>query len=74
MTELKPRPVHPSTVKKVTLVETQLEGVYVIEAKVLWQDFRNRMKINNYEVKALFNQSKELFNQTKELINKATNK
>ena len=67
MTELKPRPVHPSTVKKVTLVKTQLEGVYVIEAKVLWRDFLNRMKINNYEVKALFN-------QTKELINKATNK
>ena len=67
MTELKPRPVHPSTVKKVTLVETHLEGVYVIEAKDLWRDFLNRMSINNYEVKALFN-------QTKELINKATNK
>jgi len=51
----------------VTKVKTQIKDVYVIEAKDLWLDFLNRMRINNHEVV-------ELFKQTKELINTATKK
>ena len=82
---LKPRPVYKKTVtskKKtmteqpdhtITKVQSHLDDVYLIEREVLWEDFKNRIKINNYECIQAFNDLKEVVNKTKELYSKVRN-
>jgi len=83
MATLKPKPVYKKTVTKktmteqpkhtITKVKSHLEDVYLIEREVLWEDFKNRVRINNYECKQAFNDLKGVVNKTKELYNKVKN-
>ena len=45
-----PKPHHQPQAR---LVETSMPGVKVIARQDLWNDFRNRLRINNYEVRLL---------------------
>ena len=83
-TTLKPRPVYTkrSTTKKtmteqtkptITKVKSHLDDVYLIEREVLWEDFKNRVKINNYECQQAFNDLKQVVSKTKEMYSKVRN-
>ena len=39
-----------STTNTITKVQSHLPDVQLIDRDALWEDFNNRMKINNYEV------------------------
>ena len=86
MATLKPRPVYKKTVNKKTMteqtkpplqtltkVQSHLPDVQLIEREALWEEFRNRMKINNYEVKAVMDDLKQVVHKTKELYSKVRN-
>ena len=86
MATLKPRPVYKKTVNKKTMteqtkpplqtltkVQSHLPDVQLIERDALWEEFRNRMKINNYEVKAAMDDLKQVVHRTKELYSKVRN-
>ena len=86
MATLKPKPVYKKTVTKKTMteqtkpplqtltkVQSHLPDVQLIERDALWEEFRNRMKINNYEVKAAMDDLKQVVHKTKELYSKVRN-
>ena len=86
MATLKPKPVYKKTVTKKTMteqtkpplqtltkVQSHLPDVQLIERDALWEEFRNRMKINNYEVKAAMDDLKQVVHRTKELYSKVRN-
>jgi len=83
MATLKPKPVYKKTVTKKTMteqtkpplqtltkVQSHLPDVQLIERDALWEDFRNRIKINNYEVKVAMDDLKQVVHKTKELYSK----
>ena len=91
MATLKPKPVYKKTVNKKTMteqtkpplqtltkVQSHLPDVQLIERDALWEEFRNRMKINNYEVSEAMKDLKKVVNQTHKLaspyVNKAVDK
>ena len=53
-----------STPTTITKVQSHLPEVQLIERNALWEDFKNRMKINNYEVGEAMKQLKDVVNQT----------
>ena len=75
---LKPRPVYKkqvvrksktmteqsSTPQTLTKVQSHLEDIQLIERNALWEDFKNRMKINNYEVSEAMKQLRDVVNHT----------
>ena len=91
-TKLKPRPVRkvqtmneqPKVVitKQVpvtlTKVQSHLPEYQLISRDALWQDFKTRLSINNYEVSEAMKQLKEVVNRTHEVVlptvDKAVNK
>ena len=79
-TQLKPRPVRKRTKKMteqpkvvitkqtpitITKVPSQLDDVQLIDRNALWEDFRNRVKINNYELREVMNDLKSVVEFTK---------
>ena len=65
--QLIPRSSHS---EQVSLVNTSLPGKKVIARKDLWNDFRNRLKINNYEIGLLANDLNKLAQRIQpEIIN-----
>ena len=66
-----PKENQPVTITK---VQSHLPDVQLIERDALWEEFRNRMKINNYEVKAAMDDLKQVVNRTKELYSKVKSK
>jgi len=90
-TSLKPRPVYKRTVTKkktmteqsytpqtLTKVQSHLSDVQLIGRNALWEDFKNRIKINNYEVSQAMQDLKEVVNETHKValpyVDKAVNK
>ena len=89
---LKPKPVYnkrvvrksktmteqSSTPQTLTKVQSHLPEVQLIERNALWEDFKNRIKINNYEVSQAMKDLKKVVNETHKLaspyVNKAVNK
>tara|TARA_R100001530_G_scaffold564_3_gene948 strand:- start:3445 stop:3747 length:303 start_codon:yes stop_codon:yes gene_type:complete len=77
-TTLKPRPVYKQarTTKKRTMteqtkpslstpyVQSHLSDIQLIERNALWDDFKNRMKINNREVGYAMKQLRDVVNHT----------
>ena len=53
-----------------TKVKSHLPNIQLISRDALWEDFRARVKINNYEVKEAFNDLKSVV----DLMNKQVNK
>ena len=90
-TSLKPRPVYKKTVIKkktmteqtstlqtLTKVQSHHPDVQLIDRNALWEDFKNRLKINNYEVSQAMKDLKEVVNETHKValpyVDKAFNK
>ena len=85
MATLKPKPVYKKTVTKKTMteqtkpslpkpyVQSHLSDIQLIERNALWEDFKNRMKINNREVGYAMQDLKQVVNKTKELYSKVRN-
>ena len=75
---LKPRPIRKkkrtpiikqmteqsSTPQTLTKVQSHLPEYQLIDRNALWEDFKNRMKINNYEVSEAMKQLKDVVNHT----------
>ena len=67
----------PST-QTLTKVQSHLPDVQLIDRNALWDDFNNRMKINNYEVSKALEDLRKVVDQTHKLalpyVDKAINK
>ena len=67
-----------STPKTLTKVQSHLPDVQLIERDALWEDFKNMMKINNYEVSVALKDLKQVVDETHKLalpyVDKAINK
>jgi hypothetical protein len=50
-----------------TKVQSHLSDIQLIDRNALWEDFQNRMKINNYEINQAFVELKEVVNKIKSL-------
>jgi len=65
----------PQTYNK---VQSHLPDVQLIGREVLWEDFKNRLRINNYECKAAMEDLKKVVTETHKLaspyVNKAVDK
>jgi hypothetical protein len=85
-TQLKPRPVRKRTKKMteqlkvviptestpvtLTKVQSHLPEIQVIDRDALWEDFKNRVKINNYELKEAMKDLKSVVEFTKKTYNR----
>ena len=86
MATLKPRPVYKKTVTKKTMteqsstpqtltkVQSHLSDVQLISRDALWEDFRNRLKINNYEVSQAMLDLKKVVKASQPYVDKAISK
>ena len=59
-----------TTSKTIKLVESHIKDVYLIERDALWNDFQNRIKINNYEVSQVYKELQGVVKATNELLSK----
>ena len=57
-----------------TKVQSHLPEVQLIDRNALWDDFRNRMKINNYELKQAMEDLKGVVKATQPYVEKAVTK
>ena len=91
-TTLKPKPVYnkrvvrksktmteqSSTPQTLTKVQSHLPEYQLIDRNALWEDFKNRIKINNYEVSQAMEDLKKVVHETHKLaspyVNKAVDK
>ena len=53
-----------------TKVKSHLPDIQLISRDALWEDFRNRVKINNYEVNEAINDLKNVVNLMNNQVNK----
>ena len=62
----------------VTKVQSHLPDIQLLERNVLWEELKNRIKINNYEVTQAMKDLKEVVHQTHKLaspyVDKAVDK
>ena len=67
----------PST-QTLTKVQSHIPDIQLIDRNALWDDFNNRMKINNYEVSKALEDLRKVVDQTHKLalpyVDKAINK
>ena len=88
-TSLKPRPVYKKQVTRktktmteqttpsletLTKVQSHLPNVQLIDRNALWEDFKNRVKINNYEVTQAMKDLKKVVTETHKLASPYVNK
>ena len=88
-TSLKPRPVYKKQVTRktktmteqttpsletLTKVQSHLPDVQLIDRNALWEDFKNRIKINNYEVSQAMKDLKKVITETNKLASPYVNK
>jgi len=53
-----------------TKVKSHLPDIQLISKDALWEDFQNRVKINNYELKAAMEDLKSVVEYTKQAYNR----
>ena len=88
-TSLKPRPVYKKQVTRktktmteqttlsletLTKVQSHLPDVQLIARNALWEDLKNRIKINNYEVTQAMKDLKKVVTETNRLASPYVNK
>ena len=85
---LKPRPIRKkktstvikqmteqsSTPQTLTKVQSHLSDVQLISRNALWEDFKNRLKINNYEVNEALKDLKKVVKASQPYVDQAVNK
>ena len=68
----------PPSLPTLTKVQSHLPDIQLIDRNALWEDFNNRLKINNYEVSKAMEDLRLLVNKTHEVmlpyVDKAVNK
>ena len=74
VTKTKTMTEQTTQLETITKVKSHLPEIQLIEREVLWEDFKNRIKINNYECRQAMADLKSVVNQTKELYSKVTTK
>ena len=57
-----------------TKVKSHLPNIQLISRDALWEDFRNRLKINNYEVSEALKDLKKVVKASQPYVDKAVNK
>ena len=66
------------SLETLTKVQSHLPDVQLIDRNALWEDLKNRIKINNYEVSQAMKDLKEVVNETHKValpyVDKALNK
>ena len=66
-----------SELTTITKVQSHLPEYQLIDRNALWEDFKNRMKINNYEVSEAMKQLRDVVHHTHKLalpyVDKAVN-
>ena len=70
MTEQTPPP-SPTTLTK---VQSHLPDIQLIDRNALWEDFQNRLKINNYEVREAMADLNKVVKQMKPYVDQAVTK
>ena len=55
----------------ITKVQSHLEDIQLIDRNALWEDFTNRVKINNYEVSKVMEDLKRVVEASQPYIHKA---
>ena len=88
-TTLKPRPKYkqrtitktktmteqkPPSLETLTKVQSHLPDVQLIDRNALWEDLKNRIKINNYEVSQAMQDLKKVVIETNKLASPYVNK
>ena len=86
---LKPRPTYrkdlvnkkkpmteqkPPSLETLTKVQSHLPDVQLIDRNALWEDLKNRIKINNYEVSQAMKDLKKVVTETHKLASPYVNK
>ena len=74
MTEQSKVTITEQTPVTLTKVQSHLPEVQLIDRNALWDDFRNRMKINNYELKQAMEDLKGVVKATQPYVEKAVTK
>ena len=74
MTEQPKVTITEQTPITLTKVQSHLPEVQLIDRNALWDDFRNRMKINNYELKQAMEDLKGVVRATQPYVEKAVTK
>ena len=68
----------PPSTHTLTKVQSHLPDIQLIDRNALWEDFNNRMRINNYEVSKALEDLRKVVDQTHKLalpyVDKAINK
>ena len=62
------------SLRTLTKVQSHLPDVQLIERNALWEDFKNRMKINNIEVSQAMQDLKKVVTETHKLASPYVNK
>ena len=57
-----------------TKVQSHLPEIQLIDRNALWEDFQNRLKINNYEVSQAMKDLKEVVKKSQPYIEKVVTK
>ena len=57
-----------------TKVQSHLPDIQLIDRNALWEDFRNRVKINNYEINQAMEDLKKVVSQSQPYIDKVVTK
>ena len=57
-----------------TKLKSHHTDIQLIERNALWEDFKNRMKINNYEVSQAMSDLKKVITETNRLASPYVNK
>ena len=57
----------PPSLETLTKVQSHLPDIQLIDRNALWEEFNNRMKINNYEIKQAMKDLKKVVTETHRL-------
>ena len=57
-----------------TKVQSHLPDIQLIDRNALWEDFQNRLKINNYEINQAMEDLKKVVSQSQPYIDKVVTK
>jgi len=74
MTEQPKVTITEQTPVTLTKVQSHLPEYQLIDRNALWEDFRNRLRINNYEVRQAMTELKDVVKATQPYVEKVVTK
>ena len=64
----------PPSLETLTKVQSHLPDVQLIDRNALWEDLKNRIRINNYECRQVMQDLKKVVTETQRLTSPYVNK